>query len=97
MNDKNSYINEMFSSFNKQETHMNIPYVDELKMYIINDLKKLGVDIKKINFFIDMYGIQKRNISFQCKNEYTREILFKNTRKQIERKMKLLKLGLDDE
>jgi len=68
----------------------------KLKIFIVKDLEKMGVDISKVSFFVEVYGIHKLNIRIFHKNEYTREILSEYTRKQLERKIKLDSLELED-
>ena len=68
---------------------------NDLKSYIIDDLKKLGADVTLLKFHVKIYGIQKMNIRVYFRNEYTRMMLNELNKKQIERKIKLDKLGFD--
>jgi len=91
--DKNSYFNCLIEEWWLKD---NVDRLNDrnLKIYIINDLKSIGVDITKVDFFVKVYGIQKINVKVYYKNEYTREVLGEYTKKQLERKLKIDSLEL---
>lgn len=98
----NTYIKDIIDEFYSNENPLSYSTdvklnENELKSFIIKDLKSIGADIKKIKFFVEIYGLQKRNIKINPKDNYTYELLFTNTRKQLERKLKIESLNLNED
>lgn len=90
-----NYINYISDEWWKSKSAENILNENDLKSFIIEDLKEIGADVTLLKFHVKIYGLHKFNIRVFYRNEYTKMMLDKLTKKQIERKLKLDKLGFD--
>lgn len=61
----------------------------ELKIFIVNDLTNIGINILDVYFYVELTGINNKKVRIIFKNSYTRSIFMNYTREQIIRKIKL--------